>query len=328
MTRPNPGVVVLTGGIGGAKLVLGLSRLPGAPRLTAVVNTGDDFEHLGLPICPDLDTLMYTLADEVNPQTGWGRRDETWTFMDTIGQLGGDTWFRIGDRDLATHIRRAQLLAEGQTLTAATQTLCTRLGVRERLLPMTDTPAPTRVITDQGSLAFQHYFVRDRAEPVVRALEYGGAQDTAPTAAILAALGEPGLAAIIIAPSNPYLSIDPILAVPGLRAALRKAPAPVVAVTPIVAGAAIKGPTAKIMRELGIEPSAEAVAAHYGGLIDGFIVDEQDRNMVCAIEKLDLPVRICDTIMLSVNDKIRLAGETLAFAASLSPKRTETTGAQ
>lgn len=328
MTRSNTRIVVLTGGIGGAKLVLGLARRPDAPRLTAIVNTGDDFTHLGLPVCPDLDTLMYTLADEVNPQSGWGRRDETWTFMDAIGQLGGDTWFRIGDRDLATHVRRAQLLADGKTLTAATQALCTRLGVRERLLPMTDTPAPTRVITDQGRLAFQHYFVRDRAEPIVRGLEFADAQNTVPTAEIRAALREPGLAAIIVAPSNPYLSIDPILAVPGLREALRAATVPVVAVSPIVAGAAIKGPAAKIMQELGIEPSAASVAAHYRELIDGFIVDEQDRNMVRKIEKLDLPVRICDTIMQSVDDKIRLAGETLAFAASLSPKRTENTGAR
>jgi len=312
-------VIALTGGVGGAKLVLGLSRVLAGGQLTAIVNTGDDFEHLGLPICPDLDTLMYTLADLVNPKTGWGCRDETWSFMDAVEQLGAETWFRIGDRDLATHVLRAQLLADQKTLTEVTQTLCERLSISIRILPMSDAPVRTRVVTDRGRLDFQHYFVRDQAEPVVRTLEYAGAESAAPTPAVLAALGDPGLAAIIIAPSNPYLSIDPILAIPGLRAALKAATAPIIAVSPIIKGAAIKGPTAKIMGELGLEPSPGAVARHYGGLLDGFIVDEQDRNMVSEAKKLDPQVRFYDTIMTTLDDKIRLARETLDFARSIPP---------
>jgi LPPG:FO 2-phospho-L-lactate transferase len=311
-------VVALTGGVGGAKLVLGLSRILADTQLTAIVNTGDDFEHLGLPICPDLDTLMYTLAGEVNPETGWGCRDETWNFMNAVERLRAETWFRIGDRDLATHVVRRQLLAEQATLTEVTQSLCERLSIRTRVLPMSDTPVRTRVVTDRGHLDFQHYFVRDRAQPVVSALEYTGADNAVPTPAVISALGDPELTAIVIAPSNPYLSIDPILAVPGLRAALRAAAAPIIAVSPIVAGIALKGPAAKIMGELGIEPAAGSVARHYGNLLDGFIVDEQDRDMVSGAKKLTLPVRICDTIMHTLDDKISLARETLDFARSIS----------
>jgi LPPG:FO 2-phospho-L-lactate transferase len=316
-------VVALTGGVGGAKLVLGLSRVLDDEQLTAIVNTGDDFRHLGLPICPDLDTLMYTLAERVNPETGWGCRDETWNFMAALEQLDAETWFRIGDRDLATHVVRAQLLEEQATLTEVTQTLCARLSVRTRILPMSDMPVRTRVVTDRGRLDFQHYFVRDRAEPVVNTIEYAGTESAEPTPAVLAALGDPGLSAIIIAPSNPYLSIDPILAIPGLRAALQAAAAPIVAVSPIINGAAIKGPTAKIMRELGIEPSPGAVARHYGDLLDGFIVDEQDRDTVSGAKKLDPPVRFYDTIMNTLDDKIRLARDTLDFARSLPPSHAE-----
>jgi len=316
-------VVALTGGVGGAKLVLGLSQLLDDEQLTAIVNTGDDFRHLGLPISPDLDTLMYTLANLVNPETGWGCRDETWNFMAALERLGAETWFRIGDRDLATHVMRSQWLVNHATLTEVTRTLCERLSIRTRILPMSDSPVRTRVVTDRGSLDFQHYFVRDRAEPVVDTLEYAGAQSAEPTPAVLAALGDPGLSAIIIAPSNPYLSIDPILAIPGLRAALQAAAAPIIAVSPIINGAAIKGPTAKIMKELGIEPSPGAVARHYGGLLDGFIADEQDRDTVSGAKKLDPPVRFYDTIMNTLDDKIRLARDTLDFARSLPPSHLE-----
>ena len=322
MTSIKGKVVALTGGVGGAKLVLGLSKVLDTSQLTAIVNTGDDFEHLGLPICPDLDTLMYTLAGEVNPETGWGCRDETWSFMQALERLHGETWFRIGDRDLATHIMRAQLLAKPATLTEVTQMLCARLSIRTRILPMSDQPVRTRVRTDRGLLDFQHYFVRDRAEPVVSALDYTGADTATTTPDVLAALGDPELAAIIIAPSNPYLSINPLLAMADLHAALRNASAPVIAVSPIVGGAAIKGPTAKIMGELGIEPSATAIAGHYGDLLDGFIVDECDRKMVSGPEKMHLPVYICDTIMKSLDDKCRLARETLEFARAIRLRRT------
>jgi len=306
--------VALTGGVGGAKLVLGLSRILDDSQLTAIVNTGDDFRHLKLPICPDLDTLMYTLAGEVNPETGWGCRDETWEYMQALERHGAATWFRIGDRDLATHLMRKQLLKEHSTLTEVTQTLCSQRSIQTRILPMSDQPVHTQVITDQGRLDFQHYFVRDRAEPVVREIEFSGAENATLTPAVLATLSDPNLAAIIIAPSNPYLSIDPILAVPGMRAALQASTAPIVAVSPIVGGAALKGPTAKIMRELGIEPSSAAVSRHYNGLLDGFIIDECDRKMVPGVEKPGLSVGIYDTIMQSLEDKIRLARETLEFS--------------
>lgn len=319
MNEDDGNYLVLSGGVGGAKLVLGLSHILTGKQLTIIANTGDDFEHLGLPISPDLDTLMYTLAGQVNEDTGWGCKGETWNFMDALERLGGETWFRLGDRDLATHIERARHLAAGQTLTEVTAALCDRLDVAQWILPMSDQPVRTRVITASDVLEFQHYFVRERAEPCVQHLEYHGAESARPSAAVLAALRDPALAGIIIAPSNPYLSIDPILAIPAMRAAIQASRAPVVAVSPIVGDAAIKGPTAKIMRELGHPVSAVGVATHYGEILDGFIVDAKDRNMVAELEKLDLQVAICETIMTSLDDKTRLARATLDFLAALTP---------
>jgi LPPG:FO 2-phospho-L-lactate transferase len=313
-----PRITALTGGVGGAKLVLGLSRVLQAEHLTAIVNTGDDFVHFGLAISPDLDTLMYTLAGKVDETTGWGRRDETWHFMDALETLGGETWFRLGDRDLATHAERTRQLAAGRRLTEVTGDLCTRFGVSMLVLPMTDDAVRTRVETDRGPLDFQHYFVRDRTGPRVRNIEYAGAADARPTAEALGAIGDPGLAGIVIAPSNPYLSIDPILAIPALRAALRDAGAPVLAVSPIVGGKAVKGPAAKIMAELGHEVSAFGVARHYRELLDGFILDERDRDMAGQIENLGLKVMVCDTMMNDMEDKIRLAELTLDFARTLA----------
>jgi LPPG:FO 2-phospho-L-lactate transferase len=317
--------VVLSGGIGGAKLALGLSHVVPAENLTVIVNTGDDFEHFGLNISPDLDTLMYTLAGAVNPETGWGRDDETWQFMEALERLGGETWFRLGDRDLATHVQRSRLLASGVTLSEVTATLCERFGVGPRIVPMSDDPVRTRVLTDDGELEFQHYFVRDRAEPRTLAIRFHGAHQAAPAADALAALRDPALAGIVIAPSNPYLSIDPILAIPGMRPAIADACAPVVAVSPIVGDAAIKGPTAKIMRELELEVSARSIAAHYGDLLDGFIVDETDRDAVARTvaanssdEQLD--VTVCQTVMKSLDDRIELARATLAACATLNAR--------
>lgn len=308
--------VLLSGGVGGAKLALGLSRVLPPEQLTIIANTGDDFRHLGLAISPDLDTLMYTLAGEVNQQSGWGRRDETWSFMAAVEALGGDTWFRLGDRDLATHVLRTRLLAEGQTLTAVTRQLCARLGVAVTLLPMSDAPVQTLVDTDAGVLSFQDYFVRRRAEPRVRSFTYAGAMAAPPDATLAAVLTDPGLAAIFIAPSNPFLSIDPILAIPSLRAAVRSAAAPVIAISPIVGGRALKGPTAKIMTELGLAPSAGAVAAHYDEMLDGYIVDEADAGEVAALRGLGLAVTSTNTVMQSLEDRLRLARVALEFAAS------------
>jgi LPPG:FO 2-phospho-L-lactate transferase len=312
---------VLSGGVGGAKLVLGLSQILDGEALTVVANTGDDFVHLELFVSPDLDTLMYTLAGEVNTETGWGRKNETWNFMAALENLNGDTWFRLGDRDLATHVERTRRLAAGQPLTEITSRFCNHLGIATQILPMTDDRVLTRVGTDEGELDFQHYFVRDRAAPRVKALTYSGADTARPAPGVLNALKDTAIGAIIIAPSNPYLSIDPILAIPAIRNALRSASAPVIAVSPIVGNAAIKGPTAKIMAELGLEVSALSIAHHYRDLLDGFILDTTDRDMAEQVENLGLEVIICNTIMRSLDDKIRLARAALDLAASLATNR-------
>lgn len=296
-------VVALSGGIGGAKLALGLDRVLAPGQLTIIANTGDDFRHLGLHISPDIDTLLYTLAGLDDPVRGWGRRDETWNFMQALGQIGGETWFQLGDGDLAIHVERTRRLAGGETLSEVTDGLRRRLGIASAIVPMSDDPVRTRVETDEGWLDFQHYFVRRRCEPRVRALEFAGAATARLAANALAALSDPALAAIIICPSNPYLSVDPILAVPGLREALHAASAPVIAVSPIIAGQAVKGPTAKMMAELGLVPSAATVAEHYAGLIDVFVVDEADAETgVGGAEK-----RVGPTLMRNLDDKTGLA---------------------
>jgi LPPG:FO 2-phospho-L-lactate transferase len=309
-----PQVVAISGGIGGAKLALGLYRVLPAGHLSVIVNTGDDFEHLGLTICPDLDTTLYTLSGLANPELGWGRRDETWSFMKTLETLGGETWFRLGDADLALHVERTRRLHAKETLSAVIAAVATRLGIHATILPMSDDPVRTRVSTAAGELAFQHYFVRLRCAPEVTALHFAGAASATVAPGALAALSAPGLAAIILCPSNPYLSVDPILAVPGMRAALRASGAPVIAVTPIVGGRAVKGPTAKIMEELKVAPSPLTVARHYAGVIDGFVLDERDAALAA---QFALPVAVSDTVMADLNDRERLAREVLSFAARI-----------
>ena len=307
-------VIALTGGIGGAKLALGLHRVLPPGALACVVNTGDDFVHLGLHVSPDLDTLLYTLAGCENPEQGWGRRDETWTFMRVLAEMGGETWFRLGDGDLALHVERTRRLAAGETLTAIMDDVRRRLGIDSRLLPVSDDAVRTRVQTREGELDFQEYFVRLRAKPEVRAIAFGGAAEARLTPAIDEQLLNPRLRAVVICPSNPYLSIDPMLAVPGLSAALRARRAPVVAVSPLVGGRAVKGPTAKIMRELGIETTNRAIAAHYAGLIDGLVIDETDRSD----EALPgVATCVTRTLMRTLEDREALAQATLGFAERL-----------
>jgi LPPG:FO 2-phospho-L-lactate transferase len=314
MTRVSPSYVALSGGIGGAKLSLGLAALLDE-RLTVIANTGDDFEHLGLYISPDVDTTLYTLAGVVNPDTGWGRRDETWSFMDATAELGGPTWFKLGDRDLATHVERTRRLRAGDTLTAITAHLARSLGIAAGVLPMSDDPVRTFVDTDAGPLAFQGYFVREQCRPVVRRLRYEGANIARPTPQMLQALGAPDLAGIIICPSNPWLSVDPILAVPGLREAICISGAPVIAVSPIIGGKAVKGPTAKIMAELGIAPDAASVAHHYAGLIDGFVLDAQDAALAAQIAG---PTTVTNTLMRTLDDKVALARHCLSLCDQLA----------
>ncbi|HVS13884.1 MAG TPA: 2-phospho-L-lactate transferase [Thermoanaerobaculia bacterium] len=301
--------LALCGGVGGAKLALGLTRVLPPERLLVVGNSGDDFEHLGLHVSPDLDTVMYTLAGLANPETGWGLAGETWGFLAALERLGAETWFRLGDHDLATHVERTRRLRAGDTLSAITADLSRALGVATPLAPMSDQPVRTVVETADGDLAFQVYFVRERCAPAVRRLRFEGAAEARPSPAFAAALADPALEAVVICPSNPYLSVDPILAVPGVLDGLRASAAPVVAVSPIVGGRAIKGPTAKIMAELGVPASAVEVARRYRelGILDRWVLDEQDRALAPAVEALGVEVSVAPTVMLSLEDKVRLA---------------------
>lgn len=308
-------VLALCGGVGGAKLALGLQGVVAPGGLTVVVNTGDDFEHLGLCISPDIDTTLYTLAGLAHPEQGWGRAEETWSFMAELERLGGESWFRLGDRDLAVHVERTRRLDAGEPLSAIVADFAARFGLATHVLPMTDERVRTWVDTPGGALAFQHYFVKHRCAPRVTQIRFDGAGAARPPAAALEALAREDLAAVVICPSNPYLSIDPILAVAGWREALYASRVPVVAVSPLIAGQAVKGPTAKIMRELGLEVSPLTVARHYAGLVRGFVVDETDAALA---PQLDVPVRIAPTLMRTLEDKERLARDVLAFARSLA----------
>jgi LPPG:FO 2-phospho-L-lactate transferase len=308
-------VVALSGGIGGAKLALGLSRVMPHDNLLVVSNIGDDFEHLGLHISPDTDTLMYTLADLDNKKLGWGRQDESWAFMETLEVLGGPGWFRLGDRDLAVHVERTYRLRRGEVLSAITADFCRRLGVGPRVLPATDDPVRTRLHTDDGWLDFQDYFVRLQCRPVVRALAFEGAADASPHPDLLAALRSDRLRAVIICPSNPFISVEPILAVPGMREALSGSAAPVIAVSPIIGGRAVKGPTAKIMTELGMPPSATAVAARYGDLLDGYVMDIGDAHEAADVKPR---VTLTPTLMTSLAEREGLARVVLEAADELA----------
>lgn len=311
-------VVALSGGVGGAKLALGLSRVLPSDELLVVCNTGDDFEHLCLCISPDIDTVMYTLAGVANPELGWGRGDETFSFMETLGALGGETWFRLGDRDLAVHVERTRRLRAGETLSAITTDLCARLGVGPRVLPMSDDPVRTRVRTDEGWIDFQEYFVHRRCEPAVHELVFHGVATAHAQPDFLAALADPETTAVVICPSNPFISIEPILAVPGVRDALANCSAPVVAVSPLIGGRAIKGPTAKMMAELGMTPSAGGVARRYDDVIDGYVCDFADMDQVAGI---NAKVTLGQTLMSTLADREALARIVLGAARVLRRDR-------
>lgn len=305
-------VVVLTGGVGGAKLVRGLALAMPPQDLTAIVNTGDDFRHLGLWISPDLDTLLYTLSGKVDPAKGWGRADESWSFMTAARSLGMEQWFQLGDGDLALHVDRTVRLAAGESLTSIAKRHAESWGVGVEMLPMSDDPVATRVSTPDGELGFQDYFVRQQCRPVVRSIRFEGAAAARPGPSVLERILEPGLRAILIAPSNPYLSIDPILAVPGVRQALRDATAPVVAVSPLVGGKAVKGPTDKIMAELGIAVTTLSIACHYQDFVDALLIDRRDSPM-----DVTMPFALEDTLMRTEEDRLRVALAALALAEGL-----------
>lgn len=313
-----PKVLALTGGVGGAKLGLGLAHCLPSENLAFVVNTGDDFEHLGLPISPDLDTLLYTLAGAVQEDQGWGRRDETWTALNTLERLGGASWFRLGDKDLALHLRRREALASGARLTQAMALLGDAFSVPFPLLPMSDDPVRTVLTTREfGRLPFQSYFVRERCAPTVQAIAYEGAGAASLSPEVAAALADPALDLIVLCPSNPYLSIAPLLAIPPLRKALERRRVPAVAVCPLVGGAAVKGPTAKLMDELHVPRTPASIARYYGGVIDGLILDEQDRYHADAVRAEGVTPDVAPTVMLTLGDKIALAQRTLAFGETL-----------
>ena len=306
-------VVALAGGVGGAKFAAGLQETLPPGALTVIVNTGDDFEHWGLTICPDVDTVLYGLAGVNNPQTGWGRASETWDVLAEIERLGGEAWFRLGDKDLALHLLRNRWLKEGVNLTEVTDRLRQAFGVPSRILPMCNQPVRTLVHTDEGDLPFQDYFVRRRCEPTFRGLTFVGADKATLSPEVAGALQ--AAAHIIICPSNPYLSVDPILSVTGLNELVRASAAPVVAVSPIVGGRAVKGPVAKMMREMGhLEHLPQTVVEHYADLLDGFVIDQQDS---AEESRLPLPALTTDTIMTDLPSKRRLAAEVLQFSRSL-----------
>jgi len=300
-------IVALAGGVGGAKLALGLSRVLPEDRLLVAINTGDDFVHLGLHVSPDLDTVMYTLAGLANPETGWGLANETWRFMEALKRLGGEAWFQLGDQDLATHVERTRRLAAGEPLSAVTADLARRLGVRHAIAPISDNALRTIVLSKDRAYAFQEYFVREKAQPELHAVRYDGAAEAALAPAVQAALTSAGLRGVIICPSNPFLSIGPMLAIPGLREALRARRTRAIAVSPIIGGKAVKGPAAKILRELGQDVSPVSIARYYAGLIDVLLIDHEDAACAAEISSLGIEPVVTPILMQTLEDRERLA---------------------
>ncbi len=308
----------MAGGVGGAKLAAGLQAGLSPGDLSVVVNTADDFDLWGLRVCPDLDTVMYTLAGVANPETGWGIADESFAALAMISAYGEDAWFKLGDKDLATHILRTERLRSGLRLTEITAGLAAALGVRSALLPMCDEPVSTALQTRAGLLDFQEYFVRRGQRDEVWGVELRGIEDTRVPAEVAGAIDE--AEAIVFCPSNPVVSIGPILAVPGMRKLLAGAHAPKVAVSPIVGGRALKGPADKMLRSLGHEVSATGVARMYAGLVDGMVIDRADGGEEGAISALGMDVRATDTVMRDGADRERLAREVLNFCSGLGAR--------
>jgi LPPG:FO 2-phospho-L-lactate transferase len=304
-------VLALCGGVGGAKLAWGLAHTLPPEQLTIVVNTGDDFEHLGLHISPDLDTVMYTLAGINNRELGWGIAGETWDCMQALETLGGETWFRLGDKDIATHLLRTQQLAQGKMLTEVTAQLCGKLGIQHRILPMSDDAVRTLVNTNEGELAFQDYFVRQQCKPAARSVRFTGTDTARLSPAVDAALHDPDLRAVIICPSNPLLSIAPILAVPGMTGTLQKIAAKIIVVSPLIGGQAIKGPTAKMMKEMAIPTDSSSIAECYAGLLDVLVIDERDKKDAAGLSSAGFSVHACKTLMKTDADKLALAASLL-----------------
>ncbi len=315
----NGKVCILSGGVGGAKLVLGMSEILDPKEFIVVANTGDDFVHLGLHISPDIDTLVYTLAGMVDEKRGWGLKDESWNFLGAVRDLGGETWFNLGDKDLAMHVERTKELKAGVSLSQVTKKLSAALGVKIEIVPMADSSVATTILTDDGPLAFQHYFVRDKCNPKVKGFKFEGLDKARPADGINMFNAEKQRA-LLIAPSNPFVSIDPILGIPKLRETFIGSCQVKLAVSPIVGGIAIKGPAAKMMSELGIPSTATEVARHYLGLIDGIVIDEVDRDQASQIESLGIKPFVTKTVMSTLDDKIGLATDCIEYIDYLAGK--------
>jgi LPPG:FO 2-phospho-L-lactate transferase len=303
-------IVALAGGVGGAKLADGFAQLLPPENLTVIVNTGDDFEFLGLNISPDLDTVCYTLAGVANPDSGWGYIGETYNMLNNLQKLGGPSWFRLGDTDLATHIERTRRIHEGQPLSQITRDFSLALGVSHTILPMSDQPVRTIVDTAAGALAFQEYFVHQNCVPKVNGFRFDGIEKALPAPGVIKAIQHSD--AVIICPSNPWVSIDPILAVDGIRESL--AEIPVIAISPIINERSFKGPAAKMFSEMGFNPSANSVAEHYGNLLKGFILDKSDIRLE---NQISVPTRGSNIVMVDRNDRRRLAEDVLNLIKTL-----------
>ena len=317
-------ILALAGGVGGAKLAHGLARALAPEELVVAVNTGDDFDHLGLHISPDLDSVMYKLAGINDPERGWGLAGESWHFMAALERLGGEVWFSLGDQDLATHVERTRRLNQGETLTGVTRDLCRRLAIAHHIVPMSDDAVRTVVVTDDGErLPFQDYFVRQKCAPAIAAVSFEGADSAAPSPPLAEALSDPRLSAVVICPSNPFVSIAPIIALPVVAAFLARRPVPVIAVSPIIGGRAVKGPAAKMLSEMGFAASADGIAAHYGATIDALVIDTADAALAEDIEAMGPRVRVTATLMQSAADELALARTVLEFAQVLASCHTK-----
>jgi LPPG:FO 2-phospho-L-lactate transferase len=304
-------VLALSGGVGGAKLALGLADSLPPGQLHVMANTGDDFRHLGLHISPDIDTLLYTLSGTANEVLGWGLAGETWSVMDALERLRGDTWFRLGDNDLATHLWRTAQIEEGASLLQITDTLARQLGIHSHIHPMCEERVSTIVHSEGRDLPFQHYFVREQCKPAVTGFSFDGIAQASPNTNVMALLADEAFSTIVVCPSNPFVSVDPILQIPQMWTTLRDCAAPLVLVSPIVSGMALKGPAAKMMLELDVPVTALGVAQHYcdlyPDLLDYFVIDESDATLAPEIASLGVEVAIAPTVMNNRGDKQRLA---------------------
>jgi LPPG:FO 2-phospho-L-lactate transferase len=307
-------VIALAGGVGGAKLVCGFAQILKPGDLSVIVNTGDDFEHYGLYICPDLDTICYNLANISDPLTGWGRRDDSYQSLEEAIKLGGPDWFRIGNKDIGTHLERTRRLKSGQKLSRITSDFCKAWGIYTRVYPMTDDKVSTTLATaNKEELPFQEYFVHQKSHPAIKAIKFSGIEKAEPIPEIIDAFVEAGL--VVICPSNPWVSIDPILNIKGIKKMMVNKK--VIAVSPIIQGNALKGPAAKMFFELGINPSAEAVFDHYHGLLSGFVFDQLDIPLKRIFDKKGINSFVTDTIMKDLSDKVRLANEILNYSNAI-----------